>query len=277
MIEKYDLHSHSSYSDGFFSPTDLVDRARQLGVTALALTDHDTVDGLAEAKQAADAASIRLIAGIELSISWQNKSIHVVGLGVDPEHPRLLAATHQLAQVRRDRAEKIADKLEKKRVPGALDWVLNAAGRGMITRLHFADFLVSQHHVDTQQEAFDRYLSSGKAAYVATEWAELAEAVDWIKQAGGIAVVAHPMRYKLTANWMKRLLTAFRDAGGEAMEVVTGRGSVEEVRLLADYAKIFGLAGSVGSDFHSPKNQWVELGRLAPLPNSVNPVWALLN
>ena len=254
-----------------------MDRARQLGVTALALTDHDTLDGLAEAKLAADAAGIRLIAGIELSISWQNKSIHVVGLGVDPEHPRLLAATHQLAQVRRDRAEKIADKLEKKRVPGALDWVLNAAGRGMITRLHFADFLVSQHHVDTQQEAFDRYLSSGKAAYVATEWAELAEAVDWIKQAGGIAVVAHPMRYKLTANWMKRLLTAFRDAGGEAMEVVTGRGSVEEVRLLADYAKIFGLAGSVGSDFHSPKNQWVELGRLAPLPNSVNPVWALLN
>ena len=147
----------------------------------------------------------------------------------------------------------------------------------MITRTHFADFLLSQHHVSTQQEAFDRYLAQGKPAYVATEWAELEQAIRWITESGGVAVLAHPLRYKLTANWMKRLLTAFKEAGGQGIEVVTGRNNSDEIRLMTTYAKRFELAGSMGSDFHTPANQWVELGRMATFPEPLTPVWTLLN
>jgi predicted metal-dependent phosphoesterase TrpH len=277
MTENYDLHCHSTASDGALSPTELVQRAHQCGVTSLALTDHDTVSGLNEARTAATAAGIKLIPGIELSTSWQNKCFHIVGLNIDPEYPPLREATRNLQIMRIERAEKIADKLEKKRIPGALEAVKKAAGEGMITRTHFADFLLSQFHVSTQQEAFDRYLGAGKAAYVATTWSNMEQAINWIIQSGGVAVLAHPLRYKLTASWMKRLLAAFKDAGGQGIEVVTGRYNSDEINLAAGYAKRFELAGSVGSDFHSPANQWVELGRLAPLPEDIKPVWELFN
>ncbi|MEE7627903.1 PHP domain-containing protein [Methylobacter sp. Wu8] len=276
MTETYDLHSHSNASDGALSPTELVQRAHEHGVTSLALTDHDTVVGLSEAQVAATAAGIELIPGIELSTSWQNKCFHIVGLGIDPAYPPLAEATRNLQIMRTERAEKIAEKLEKKRIPGALAAVKKAAGNGMITRTHFADFLLSQFHVSTQQEAFDRYLGAGKDAYVATIWAEMELAVNWITGSGGVAVLAHPLRYKLTASWMRRLLAAFKEAGGLGIEVVTGRYNSDEIKLVAGYAKRFELAGSVGSDFHSPANQWVELGRLAPLPENVKPVWELL-
>jgi hypothetical protein len=253
-----------------------VQRAHEKGVTSLALTDHDTVAGLSEAQTTANATGIKLIPGIELSTSWQNKCFHIVGLGIDPAYPPLREATRNLQIMRMERAEKIAHKLEKKRIPGALEAVKKAAGDGMITRTHFADFLLSQFHVSTQQEAFDRYLGAGKDAYVATIWAELELAVSWITQSGGVAVLAHPLRYKLTASWMKRLLAAFKEAGGLGIEVVTGRYNSDEIKLVAGYAKRFELAGSVGSDFHNPANQWVELGRLAPLPENITPVWELL-
>jgi predicted metal-dependent phosphoesterase TrpH len=275
MTEKYDLHCHSTVSDGVLSPTELVQRAHEQGVTALALTDHDTTAGYEEAQATASKANIQLIAGIELSASWQDKSVHIVGLGIDPYYPPLLEAIRNLQIIRLERAEKIAAKLEKKRIPGALESVTKAAGDSMITRTHFADFLVSQNHVSSQQEAFDRYLAKDKPAYVATAWPELDLAVSWITQSGGVAVLAHPLRYKLTANWMKRLLTAFKQAGGQGIEVVTGRCSADEIRLAATLANDFELAGSVGSDFHSPANQWVELGRLAPLPTNIKPVWEL--
>lgn len=277
MTELYDLHCHSSASDGALTPTELVLRAHEQGVTALALTDHDTTAGLNEAQTCASATGIRLIPGIELSSSWQGKCLHIVGLGIDPKYPPLAEASHHLQATRLQRAEKIAHKLEQKRIPGALEAVLKAAGDGMITRTHFSDFLLSQHHVSTQQEAFDRYLSQGKPAYVATEWAELERAINWITGSGGVAVLAHPLRYKLTANWMKRLLTAFKEAGGQGIEVVTSRNNSDEIRLVANYAKRFELAGSMGSDFHTPANQWVELGRLAPFPVALTPVWTLLN
>ncbi len=277
MTENYDLHCHSTVSDGALSPAALVQRAHEQGVTSLALTDHDTVAGLGEAQAAADATGITLIPGIELSTSWQNKCFHIVGLGIDPEYPPLRDATRNLQIMRTERAEKIAAKLEKKRIPGALEAVKKAAGDGMITRSHFADFLLSQFHVSTQQEAFDRYLGAGKAAFVSTTWTELELAVNWITQSGGVAVLAHPLRYKLTASWMKRLLAAFKEAGGQGIEVVTGRYNSDEIKTVANYATLFNLAGSVGSDFHSPANQWVELGRLAPLPPNIKPVWELLN
>ena len=276
MTEIYDLHCHSTASDGALSPTEIVQRAHQHGVTSLALTDHDTTAGLTEAHACATAAGIELIAGIELSTSWQDKCFHIVGLGIDPSYTPLAQATCNLQNIRLERAKKIAGKLEKKRIPGALEAVKKAAGEGMITRTHFADFLLSQNHVSSQQEAFDRYLAKGKPAYVATVWSELELVVNWITKSGGVAVLAHPLRYKLTANWMKRLLTAFKDAGGQGIEVVTGRINADEIRLAAAYAARFQLAGSMGSDFHSPVNPWVELGRLAPLPGNIKPVWELL-
>jgi predicted metal-dependent phosphoesterase TrpH len=276
MAEVYDLHCHSTASDGALSPAELIKRAHEQGVTSLALTDHDTTAGLTEARAAAATSGIKLIPGIELSTSWHDKCFHIVGLGIDPDYGPLAQATQNLQTVRLERAEKIAQKLEKKRIPGALEAVKRAAGDSMITRTHFADFLLSQHHVSTQQEAFDRYLARGKPAYVSTPWAELEQAINWITESGGIAVLAHPLRYKLTANWMKRLLTAFKEAGGQGIEVVTSRISADEIRLVAGYAARFELAGSVGSDFHNPENQWVELGRLAPLPPHIKPVWELL-
>jgi predicted metal-dependent phosphoesterase TrpH len=277
MSEIYDLHCHSTASDGALSPTELVKRAHQQGVTDLALTDHDTTAGLAEAENCAINTGIKLISGIELSTSWHDQCFHIVGLGIDPAYPPLAEATQNLQRTRLERAEKVACKLEKKHIPGAFEAVVKAAGDGMITRTHFADFLVSQNHVSTRQEAFDRYLAKGKPAYISTPWADLEQAVNWITEAGGIAVLAHPLRYKLTANWMKRLLIAFKEAGGQGIEVVTGRISADEIGLAADYATRFNLAGSTGSDFHNPDNQWVELGRLAPLPANVKPVWELLH
>lgn len=276
MIPRYDLHSHSTASDGALSPTALVERAHQQGVTALALTDHDTTQGLASARTCADKLGIQLINGIELSIVWENKSIHVVGLNIDPNYPPLAQATETIQMLRLERAAKMSEKLTKKNIPGAFEAVLQAADGGTITRSHFADFLLRQHHVDTHQEAFDRYLAKGKSVFVPSVGLTMAEGIKWITESGGVAVLAHPLRYQLTANWMKRLLTAFKEAGGQSMEVVTGRGNADEVRTLANYATSFELAGSVGSDFHSPTNQWLELGRLAPLPDNIQPVWELM-
>ena len=275
MPEKYDLHCHSNRSDGALTPTELVQRAQAQGVTALALTDHDTTAGYGEALIAAANTDLKLIAGIELSVSWRTLSFHIVGLNIDPNDEPLLEDIRQLQIVRSERAEKIAEKLEKKRIFGALEAVTKTADDGMITRTHFADFLVSNFHVSSQQDAFDRYLAKGKPAYVATVWADLALAVGWIKQAGGVAVLAHPLRYNLTPKWMKRLLSDFKEAGGQGIEIVTGRCNPDEIRRAADFASSFELAGSVGSDFHSPTNQWVELGRLAPLPGHIQPVWEL--
>jgi len=275
MPEKYDLHCHSTASDGSLSPTDLVRRAKNRGVTALALTDHDTTTGLAEAGQAAQANGIRLIKGIELSSHWQGKCLHIVGLGIDPQYPPLAEASHQLQNVRLQRAEKIADKLAKKHIMGAYEAVMAIAGDGMVTRSHFADFLVKQNHVSSHQEAFDRYLGKGKPAYCNTVWADMELAIDWIVQSGGVAVLAHPLRYALTASWLGKLLFAFKALGGQAIEVVTGQYNPDEINRLAYFANRFGLAGSAGSDFHTPENPWIELGRLAPLPKNVKPVWEL--
>ncbi len=276
MTEIYDLHCHSTASDGALSPCELVQRAYEQGVTTLALTDHDTVAGLESAKNHAQMLSMRFINGIELSAQWQDKTFHIVGLNIDAENKKLLEIIENLKITRTERAEKIASKLEKKKIYGAFEAVKKMASSDMITRTHFADFLVMNHHVTTQQEAFDYYLAQGKSAYVATYWTPLEQAIEAIIEAGGIAVLAHPMRYKLTASWLKRVLTTFKQLGGQGMEIVTGRYNAEEIRVLTDYAIKFELMGSVGSDFHNPSNQWIELGKLAPLPDSVKPIWSAL-
>ncbi len=274
MSEIYDLHCHSTASDGSLTPTELLQRAHQQGVTTLALTDHDTIQGQAEAAQAAAANNIQYIPGIEISTNWQKKCFHIVGLNIDPNNENLQLGIENLQTLRTERAKKIALKLEKKRIPNAYEEVTEMARGGMITRAHFANFLLKNDYVNSQQQAFDRYLGKGKPAFVATVWPEMEQTLDWIKQAGGIAVIAHPLRYPLTASWMKRFLTAFKEMGGQGIEVVTGRSSVDEIHRSLHYAKSFKLAASVGSDFHSP-DQWVELGRLNALPNNIPAVWEL--
>lgn len=276
MNPRYDLHSHSTVSDGSLSPTDLVQRAHQQGVTALALTDHDSTKGLAKARACAETLGIQLINGIELSIVWENKSIHIVGLNIDPDYAPLAKAAEYIQYLRLERAAKMSEKLAKKNITGAFEAVQQSADGGTITRSHFADFLLRQHHVNSHQEAFDRYLSRGKSVYVPSVGLDLAEAIKWLKESGGVAVLAHPLRYQLTANWMKRLLAAFKEVGGQGIEVITGRTNPDEIKLLTNYASSFSLAGSVGSDFHNPVNPWIELGRLAPLPDNIQPVWELL-
>ena len=272
----YDLHSHSNTSDGALSPTALVERAYQHGVTHLALTDHDTTKGLATAKVCAKQLGMTFINGIELSALWENKSIHIVGLGINPDYPELANAMQHIQDLRLERAAKMAAKLEKRNIKGALEAVQEAAGQGTITRSHFADFLLTQGHVDTHQQAFDRYLSRGKPAYVPSVGIDLPIAIQWINESGGIAVLAHPLRYQLTHSWLNRLLKDFKNAGGQAMEVVTGRTNTNEIKLLATLAQRYQLAGSRGSDFHSPAHVYPELGRLFPIPDNIQPVWSLL-
>lgn len=273
----YDLHCHSTASDGALSPAELVRRAHRQGVTVLALTDHDTTDGLVDAARVADEMGLKLIPGIELSATYANQCLHIVGLNIDPNHEGLREGIATQQAIRDQRALKIAEKLEKKGIKGAYPAVSQAAGSGEITRSHFADFLVSEGYVATPQDAFDRYLSKGKPAFVPTQWATLEDAVAWIRSAGGIAVLAHPLRYSLTHKWMNRALSAFKQAGGQAVEVVTGRASTDDIQLSMQFALRHQLHASVGSDFHTPDNQWVELGRLAPLPANLTPVWALFD
>lgn len=275
MTQLYDLHCHSTASDGALSPTDLVKRAAENGVTILAITDHDTTSGIFEAQTCANLLGITLINGIEISAQWEKLGIHIVGLNIDPENSTLQNVIAQLHIMRTERAEKISQKLAKKGISNALESVQKVASNEMITRVHFANFLVSQAYVSSISEAFDRYLGDGKVAYVSTVWTPLETAVQAIRTAGGVAVLAHPLRYKLTATRLKKLLSVFKNAGGQGIEVVTGRYNPDEMRVLANYAMQFELAGSMGSDFHSPINQWLELGKLAPLPEKIKPIWEL--
>ncbi|MEO1867359.1 MAG: PHP domain-containing protein [Methylococcales bacterium] len=275
MTFKIDLHSHSYFSDGALSPEQLIIRAETQQVSHLALTDHDTVAGLVEAHSYCQASPLTLINGIELSTTWNNQCFHILGLNIDPTNSTLQRGTLLLGQTRLERAEKIASKLSKRGILGAMDYVLNKAGQGMITRSHFAQYLLEENHVSSFQNAFDKYLGDGKSAFVSTSWVELETAVNWITDAGGHAIIAHPLRYKLTTSKLKRLLTAFKLAGGVGIEVVTGNNNPDDIRKASQFARTFDLYGSVGSDFHSDKNKWVELGRLAPLPPDIKPIWDL--
>lgn len=276
MSAIYDLHTHSTASDGAYTPSELVRQAAFAGVTHLALTDHDSTEGLAEAQAAArECENFRLIAGVEISVSWQDKSVHIVGLNIDAGSTALREGLAGLQAIRLRRAEEIGRRLAKHRVEGAFEAARALAGTGMITRTHFARYLVQSGLAPGIKEVFDHYLSHGKPGYVQTHWATLADAVRWIGEAGGNAVLAHPQRYKLTGSWMRRLLGEFKETGGAALEVISGTANPNEIQAAIDNARRFGLLASVGSDFHSPEHNWLKLGRLPPLPSGVTPVWRL--
>ncbi len=273
MAPHYDLHTHTYCSDGTLAPRALVARAAAHGVTTLALTDHDTTAGLAEAAAAAAAAGIAFVPGVEISVSWHGRTLHIVGLGIDPRHPELVRGLERLRAARRARAYEIAERLRRRQgIHGAYAAVA-ARAREVLSRTHFAQFLVEQGHACGMSEAFRLYLSRGAPAYVPGEWAALEEGVGWIRAAGGIAVIAHPARYGLGAGEWRRLVSAFKACGGEAIEVVCGSHTGEANRRFAAFAAGHGLLASVGSDYHGPEKPWVELGCLEALPPGCTPVW----
>jgi predicted metal-dependent phosphoesterase TrpH len=242
-------------------------------VNVLALTDHDTIAGLADARHEAQHAGIRMVPGVELSASWRAQAIHVLGLWIDPTSSKLQERLESQAERRRVRMRKICARLGKAGLPGEELLAAVEAEPGLPTRAHLAQALVDGGHVARTDDAFRKYLGKGKAAHFAAEWPPLAEIVAWVREAGGVASLAHPARYSLSSGARRQLLTEFAAAGGTALEVVTGGNGAPHVEASAMLAVKFGLTGSVGSDFHNPQHTWNPLGRLAKLPDCVVPVW----
>lgn len=268
-----DLHCHSTASDGALDPAALVARAAERGVTHLALTDHDTLAGLEEAGRAAAEAGICLIPGIELSCLWKGHTIHVVGLDFDPEDSVFRDRVAEQVENRRARAGMIAERLRRLGIDDLLARATAAAGGQVPGRPHFARVLVEEGVVRDTAQAFKRYLGAGKKGDVRACWPELEAVVAWIRAAGGIPVLAHPRKYRLTATKLRELVTAFRTAGGLALEVSTSGQSSGDLGFLADLCRRYGLWGSQGSDFHFPGASWCELGRVMKMPDGVEPVW----
>ena len=273
---KYDLHCHSTASDGILTPTEVVLRAHEKGVNVLALTDHDTVAGVAEARKQAEALGMRLINGVEISTLWENRSIHIVGLGFDISHEKMTALLAEQAKLREIRAQEIGAKLEKIGVENAYAEAKKLAGNGEVTRAHYARHLVQIGKVSNDGQAFKRYLGQGKSAYVKPQWVDIPSAIEIIHAAGGVAVLAHPLRYTMTTKWVRKLAENFKAWGGDAMEISGCGQSRDQYQLLVKLAEEHQLAGSMGSDFHFPC-AWIELGKLAPLPAHITFVLDIKN
>jgi predicted metal-dependent phosphoesterase TrpH len=273
-MPRYDLHCHSTWSDGLCTPGAVVERAAGRGVDVLALTDHDELGGLPEARAAADERGITLINGVEVSVSWETHTIHVLGLRVDPAEPLLAEGLATVRQGRSERARRMADSLAAVGIRGAYEGALQyVTSERLISRTHFARFLVETGRAAEVKDVFKRYLTRGKPGYVPHQWASLPDALAWIRAAGGQAVVAHPGRYPLSPTAMRRLLGEFRDLGGEAIEVISASHNAAQADEFATYARTFGFAASAGSDWHGPGESWLDLGALPPLPSDLEPVW----
>ncbi|MGF1790845.1 PHP domain-containing protein [Photobacterium frigidiphilum] len=270
----FDLHSHTTASDGCLSPEELLKRAVERRVDALAITDHDTVEALLPAQRIIDEQElpITLIKGIEISTLWSNFDIHIVGLNIDSEHPALTALIQEQADRRTARALEMAERLARNNMPGAYEGAMALANGATITRAHFARWIVEQGYAKNMQAVFKKFLTRGNPGYVPPAWCSIADAVAVIHAAGGQAVLAHPGRYKMTAKWLKRLLATFVEAKGDAMEVAQPQQGQQERRTLGDYAITYNLLASQGSDFHYP-SPWTELGRNLWLPKGVTEVW----
>lgn len=269
-----DLHSHSFYSDGTLSPRELVQRAKQQGVDVLALTDHDEVAGLKEAAEEAEMLGITLVKGVEISVSWTgNRTIHIVGLNIDPEHPHLKDGLTSIREERVRRAKKIADRLEKCGIENAWRDVTEEVGFEAVTRTHFARYLVARGYAKDMQQAFKKWLGSKGKAYVVGKWASMEQGINWITDAGGQAVIAHPPRYDLTRRKLESLVTDFKNLGGIGLEVVSNRYSKDEIAAMSSLARRHDLLASVGSDFHSPDNKYIELGQNLKLPPDTPAIW----
>ncbi|MDX2220246.1 MAG: 3',5'-nucleoside bisphosphate phosphatase [Burkholderiales bacterium] len=280
-LNNFDLHNHSNCSDGQLAPRDLVALAVQGGCDALALTDHDNTDGLVEAAVAAAAAGLRFVNGVEISVTWRpdtlHTTLHIVGLDIDPEAPSMVQGLASVRAGRHVRAELMAQDLARVGIVGALEGAYRYAEHpDMISRTHFARFLVEIGKARDVGSAFHHYLVQGKPGYVRHDWTSLAEAIRWIRESHGIPVLAHPGRYRLNAVQMNELLDEFQALGGEAVEVVTGSHSADDMRRFAQIARERGLLASRGADFHGPgESDWAP-GTLPLLPAELTPVWTRL-
>lgn len=272
-----DLHCHSVVSDGTLSPEALAERAKANGVELWALTDHDEIGGLQRAAAAARAHGLPYLTGTEVSVTFAGQTVHIVGLGFDADDAALQQGLHNTRGGRQQRAMDMSESLAKVGIQDAYLGALKFVGNPeLISRTHFARFLVESGVCRETNEVFRKYLTEGKPGYVPHRWATLGDAVRWITQARGIAVIAHPGRYKFTANEEYALFTEFKSHGGQAVEVVTGSHTPHEYLKYAETAKEFDLAASRGSDFHSPDESHTELGTLPFLPDTLTPVWELL-
>ncbi len=272
-----DLHCHSVVSDGTLTPEALAERAKLNGVELWALTDHDEIGGQRRAAAAAKAQGMRYITGTEISVTFANETVHIVGLGFDADDSAMLQGLQDTRGGRGQRAMEMAEGLAQVGIKGAYEGALKFVGNpALISRTHFARFLVESGVCRETSDVFRKYLTEGKPGYVPHRWASLKHAVEWITLAGGVAVIAHPARYKFTPNEEYALFTEFKAHGGQAVEVVTGSHTAQEYVKYAETAKEFGLAASRGSDFHSPDESHTDLGTLPFLPGGLTPVWELL-
>lgn len=273
-----DLHSHSTVSDGTLSPEAVAARARANGVSLWALTDHDEVGGQHRARDAALSLGMDYITGVEISVTFAGQTVHIVGLGFDPDHPAIVQGLAQTRGGRERRAREMAEDLARVGIKGAYEGALKYVGNPeLISRTHFARYLVEAGVCQETHEVFRRYLTEGKPGYVEHRWARLSDAVNWIREAGGEAVIAHPARYDFSPNEEYALFTDFKSLGGAGVEVVTGSHSVAEYHRYADMAREFDLLASRGSDFHDPAESHTDLGTLPDLPGVVTPIWTLLS
>ena len=275
---KYDLHSHTKYSDGSLSAQALIALAIERGITHLAITDHDTVQAhlqLTENNNSYATEKISIIKGIELSSQWNNMGVHIVGLNIDIHSTAITAAVKHQTQLRIERVKTIAKKLLQRGFPDITQGAMILAGDGQVGRPHIAQHMVDEGLVSSVGQAFNKYLGAGKVGDISSVWPDLECVVEWINAAGGVAVLAHPSRYKMTRTKRRRLMADFSDAGGQAIEVCAGNqvpGVAEEMAAVCDE---FGFHASVGSDFHNPDYKWVKLGQYPSLPKACRPVWEL--
>lgn len=271
-----DLHCHSTASDGSLSPTELAQRAHAGGVVLWAMTDHDELAGQAEAAAAATALGIDYVAGVEVSVTFAGETVHILGLDVDPTHPALVQGLAGLRAGRETRARAMGDSLAQAGIPGAYEGAIAYADNPeLVSRTHFARFLVDRGHCASVQEVFQRFLKEGKPGYVEHRWAGLGEALGWIRAAGGVAAIAHPARYHFSPTAEYALFSEFKEHGGRAVEVTCASHFPDEVAKYAEMAREFGLLASRGSDFHAPGESRLELGGLPDLPGRVTPIWSL--
>ena len=273
---KIDLHSHSFYSDGVLSPSEVVKLASQAGCELFSLTDHDTTEGSAEAKLEADKLNLSLINGVEISAFWRNMAIHILGLGIDINNDILQTGLEHNQKLRKERAEKIALSLWRSGIKDALEKTQSFSKTDMLTRTHFAQMLISEGYCKDMKAVFRRYLTGKKPGGVGVEWKGFDEVVHWIHAAGGKALIAHPLRYRMTNTKIKKLLIDFKGVLGDGIEVVTGTSTEDEVKLSNQWAKDYNLLASCGSDFHGWPNQRVRIGNLRNLPDPEKAIWRYL-
>jgi len=272
-----DLHCHSVVSDGTLTPEALALRAQENGVQIWALTDHDEVGGQSRARTAAQDLGMRYISGVEISVSWANQTLHIVGLGIDENNPQLIQGLYDTRNDRTNRAKAISAELEKIGIQNAYAGALRFVGNPeLISRTHFARHLVESGVCASTEEVFQNYLVAGKPGFVDHVWANLADAIQWITGAGGIAIIAHPGRYRYSDLQKEELYAQFKDLGGKGIEVVTGSHTPEEYAIFAKVAQRYGFLASRGSDFHSPDESDIDLGCLPNLPAPLRPVWSEL-